>query len=467
MAELAAEVAAHSPASAERPPDVSDTGEGNGRPEEHKEFALSYNQQSLYFLHRLSPQSAAYNISVIGVLTGPFDPEAFGRALASVVRRQAALRTIFVLRDGLPTQKIQDRSEPRLIQEDASEWSEARLRERLQQEASRPFDLSESPAWRAKLFRCSADRHVLALTVHHILADLWSLTVWLEELTECYLAEASNSPPSLPALTTTYGDLVQRQSAWLASSEGEQAQERWLARLGGDWPVLRLPATAAQGSESQSYGARKTLRLGRSCRDRVRRFSQRHGVTPYVTLLSVFQALLSRYTAQKRFLVGSPTAGRDHADSSRLIGYFVNPIVLRADLEGSPNFLQLLRRTRQEVSDALANSAYPFSALVERLRPSRSLDQSPLFNVVFVMQSAPGGRREDLTGFALGASGSRLSLGPASLESLDFDPGAALYDLTLAAGETNEDLILSLQYRNKLFTAETAERMLCQFQTLL
>jgi amino acid adenylation domain-containing protein len=467
LVELAAEVAAHSPTRAERPPEVSSNGQSIERPEDLKEFALSYNQQSLFFLHRLSPHSAAYNIFVTGMLTGPFDPEAFSRALASVVRRQASLRTIFVLRDGLPIQRVQDRSEPRLLQEDASGWSEAQLHERLQQEATLPFDLGVAPAWRVKLFRSSADRHVLALTVHHILADLWSLTVWLEELTDAYLAESSDSPPNLPALTTTYGDLVRRQSAWLASPEGEQARERWLARLGGDWAVLRLPATATQVSEPQSYGTRKILRLGRSCSDRVRRFSQSQGVTPYVTLLSVFQVLLSRYTAQRRFLIGSPTAGRDHAEFSRLIGYFVNPIVLRADLEGSPNFLQLLRRARQEVSDALADSAYPFSELVERLRPSRSLDQSPLFNVMFVMQSAPGGRREDLIGFALGASGSRLSLGLASLESLDFDPGAALYDLTLAAGETNEDLILSLQYRSNFFTAETAERMLGHFQTLL
>ena len=467
LAELAAEMAAHSPTRAERPLYVSDNGESNERPEDLKEFALSYNQQSLYFLHRLSPHSAAYNISVTGMLTGPFDPEAFGRALATVVQRQASLRTIFVLRDGLPIQRIHDRSEPRLLQEDASGWSEAQLREQLRQEASRPFDLGAAPPWRLKLFRCSADRHVLALTVHHILADLWSLTIWLEELTEAYLAESSNSPPNLPTLKTTYGDLVRRQSAWLASPEGEQARERWLARLGGDWPVLRLPATATEVSKPQSYGARKTLRLGRSCRDQVRRFSQSHSVTPYITLLSVFQMLLGRYTAQRRFLIGSPTAGRDQAEFSRLIGYFVNPIVLRADLEGAPNFLELLWRTRQEVSDALAGSAYPFSALVERLRPNRSPDQLPLFNVMFVMQSAPGGRREDLTGFALGASGSRLSLGLASLESLDFDPGSALYDLTLAAGETNEDLILSLQYRNSLFTAESAERMLCHFQTLL
>jgi hypothetical protein len=287
------------------------------------------------------------------------------------------------LREGLPVQGVQDSSAPRFVQEDASEWSEAKLHSQLQQEAARPFDLSVAPGWRVKLFRCSADRNVLALTAHHILADLWSLTVWLEELTEAYVAELFDSSPNLPALEATYGDFVRGQSAWLASPEGRQAGERCLARLTGDWPTLHLPTTAMRVSEPQLSGARRTLRLGGACRDRVRRFSQTHQVTPYVTLLSVFQLLLSRYTAQRKFLIGSPSAGRSQAEFSRLIGYFVNPIVLRVDLEGAPSFLQLLRETRVEVSDALADEAFPFSLLVGRLRPDRNPQRAPLFNLLW------------------------------------------------------------------------------------
>ncbi|ABA25098.1 Amino acid adenylation (plasmid) [Trichormus variabilis ATCC 29413] len=425
------------------------------------EYSLTYGQQALYFLQQLAPENYAYNIARAARIYGDLNIAAFHRAWQILVDRHPALRTSFITIDGQPRQRVCQQVEVCWLQQDATTWDETYLSDRLLEIAYRPFNLEQDPLMRLSLFTRSSQEHILLLVVHHIIADFWSLTILVDELGKLYQAE------NLPLITCQYADYVSTTAKMIASSQGEKLQAYWEQQLAGELPVLNVPADRMRPPMQTYRGDSISWQLGQELTNKLQNFSQQHQVTLYMTMLAVFQVLLYRYTGQEDLLVGSPTTGRSRADFAGLVGYFVNPIVLRANFAENPTFEQFLQQVRSLVLDALTHQDYPFARLVEQLQPTRDPSRSPIFQVMFVFQKAHLLNNEGLGGFALGEAGARLKLGELELESLPLSKRIAQFDLTLAISQVNGVLSTSWEYNADLFDAATITRMAGHFQTLL
>jgi amino acid adenylation domain-containing protein len=431
------------------------------------EHLLSYGQQSLWFLHRLDPASTAYNIVVPMRLRGPLEAETFRRSLQRLVERHPSLRTTFAETGGVAVQRVAAKAEASLDVQDASGWNEEEVRRRLSEIAHTPFDLERGPLFRVSLLSRSSDEHVIVLSIHHIVSDFWSLGVLVEELGALYEAEKKGEPAELAPPALLYTDYVRWQAEILRGEEGARLSSYWQKKLGGELPQLDLPTTHARPIAQSFRGASQPFRLGPELTRRLKALAQGQGATFYMTLLAAWQVFLHRYTGQDELLVGTPTAGRPLAHLGRVTGYFVNPVVLRADLSNRPTFKTFLGRVRQTVLEAFEHQDYPFAALVEALQPQRDLSRSPLFQVMFALQKAGSQHEEALASFALGEAGARLKFGDLTFESVAVERCVAQFDLLLMMAETDGALSASLQYSTDLFDAAAVRRMVENFRTLL
>jgi natural product biosynthesis luciferase-like monooxygenase protein len=435
------------------------------RPEQNGEiYPLSAGQKALWFLHQLAPESTSYNIVGAARIRADLDVAALRRSFQTLVERHSGLRTTFTTQNGEPFQQLHDRMELSFHQEDASD---SRLDEQLTEWAHLPFDLENGPLVRIVVFTRSAQEHVVLLAMHHIVSDFWSLAVLLDELRYLYPAERRGTRHILEPLRLNYTDFVRWQSEMLASQEGERLWSYWKTQLAGDLPLLNLPTDRPRPPMQTYRGASHPFKLGAQLTHDLKQLGRSHGATLFMTLLAGFQTLLYRYTGQEDLLVGSLTAGRDSAGSAGVVGYFVNPVVLRADLSGLPTFAAFLDRVRQTVLAAFDHQHYPFPLLVERLQPVRDAARSPIFQVMFILQKAYLLDADGLASLAVGESGARVVLGELPMESVMVKQQAAQFDLTLVMAEVDGYLSASIQYNTDLFDATTMVRMAGHYQTLL
>jgi amino acid adenylation domain-containing protein len=433
--------------------------------ETHGVHPLSYGQRALWFLHQLTPTSAAYNIANAVCIRSELDIPALRRAFQMLIDRHASLRTTFTTIHGEPVQRVVESQDVSFQEEDASAWSDIEMHARLVADAHHPFDLERGPLLRLSLFRRSRHDHILLLVVHHLVADLWSLAGLMHELDVLYPAAKDGTESPLPPLALRYTDYVRWQTERLAGPQGEQLWTYWQQQLAGELPTLNLPADRPRPPLQTYRGAAHTFRLNRHLTRQLRELAQAEGTTLYTLLLAAFQTLLHRYTGQDEILVGSPTAGRSHAGLDNLVGYFVNPVVLHANLSAQPTFRAFLRQVRSTVLAALEHQDYPFALLVERLQLQRDLSHSPLFQTMFVWEKPH--RFEALSKLILGASEARVILGGLALEALALEQQVTQFDLTLMVVETGEELTAALQYSTDLFDGARIARMAAHFQTLL
>jgi amino acid adenylation domain-containing protein len=428
---------------------------------------LSHGQQALWFLHRMAPDSAAYNVSSAMRVHGRLDSAVLRRAFEKLVARHAALRTTFDDSEGTPVQRVHESLPAHFEEVDATSWSDAVWRQWLAEQAHRPFNLGEGPLLRVSLLSRSEDEHLLLVVAHHIVVDFWSLAVLLGEMGGLYEAESKGSAANLARLPVQYTDYVRRQTEMLEGGEGERLWNYWERQLGSDLPALELPYDRPRPPVQTYRGATHAFKLSAELTRGLKELGQGAGATLYMVLLSAFQVLLQRYSGQDEFATGSPSAARNSAALAGVVGYFVNPLVIRADLSGNPRFVEHLARVRQTVLDAFAHQDYPFALLVQRLQPDRDASRTPLFQAMFVMQQAHLMRDEGLASFALGEEGGRIRLGELVLESVALERRVALFDLRLSMTETGETLAASLEYNTDLFDAATMERMALHFEQLL
>jgi amino acid adenylation domain-containing protein len=431
------------------------------------EHPLSFNQQSLWFLHQLAPESPAYNIARAVRLRSALDAPALRRAFQAALDRHASLRSVFRERAGKPVQHVCESAEIYFEETNASAWDEPALNSRLVEEAHRPFDLEHGPLLRLHLFQRSAEDFVLLLVVHHIAIDFWSLAVLAHEIGVLYSAEKKGRAADLPPLARQYLDYVNWQSEMLASAEGEALWSYWRRQLAGYLPAINLPTDRPRAPVQTYKGAAYSIPLDVDLSRVLRQLAQDHGATVYMVLLASFYALLQRHTNQTDILVGSPTTHRGLASMAGVVGYFVNPLALRADLSGDPTFTELLDRTRQTVLDSFAHQDYPFALLVEQLHPVRDPSRTPLFQVMFSFQKAHSQYGKELAAFALGGSEERIELGELRLESVALEQRVAQFDLTLTVADVEEELAASFEYNTDIFDAATIERMAARWRVLL
>ncbi|HJX26276.1 MAG TPA: amino acid adenylation domain-containing protein, partial [Thermoanaerobaculia bacterium] len=418
------------------------------------DLPLSAAQGRMWFLDRLHPGTAAYHLAGEVRLRGRLEPGALAAALEGVVRRHEALRTAFSERPEGPVQEIRAAAGVPLPVIDLSHLldSTAEADRLVAAEARRPFDLTQPPLLRATLLRLGAEEHRLALVLHHIVADGWSLGLLLRELGASYGSEELPEPPPLQL-----SDFAVAEREWIAAGRLAEQESFWRERLAGDLPALDLPTDFLRPRKIGFRGLTRTRVLPAELAVSLEQAGQGRGATLFMTLLAGFAVLLSRTASQEDLVIGAPVANRNHPDSQGVIGCFVNTLPLRLDLAGSPSFAELLDRVRAVCLAAYARQELPLERIVEIVRPAgRETGRSPLFQALLVLDEEalvprfPG----------LETRLARLDTGTAKLD-------LSLHITSQAAERSAAGLGLVLEAAADLFRAETAERLLGHFQALL
>jgi hypothetical protein len=305
---------------------------------------------------------------------------------------------------------------------------------------------------RVRLVRLTGEEHVLVVVMHHIVSDGWSMGVLIKEVGALYESYSEGKESELEELEVQYGDFAVWQREWLQGEVLETQLQYWKKRLGGTLPVLELPADRPRPQIQSWRGAHRNFRLPQPLSEQVKALSRQQGVTLYMTLLAAYNVLLSRYTGQDDILIGSVIAGRNRGETEKLIGFFLNTLIMRTDLTGEPTFLELLGRVREVCLGAYAHQDVPFEKLVEELQPERELSRSPIVQVTFGLQNAPMGE---------------LTLPNLKLSRVEFENEVVRFDLTLWMMETDEGLAGTWTYNTELFEEARIKRMEGHLQRLL
>ncbi|MCI0439923.1 MAG: condensation domain-containing protein, partial [Chloroflexi bacterium] len=315
-----------------------------------------------------------------------------------------------------------------------------------------PFDMAGGPLLRVTLVRLSEDEHVVLFTMHHIISDGWSMSVFVKEVAALYRASMEGQPSPLPELSVQYADYAVWQREWLQGEVLEGQVQYWREHLSGAPAVLELPTDRPRSAMQRHRGARQSFAFSAELSERLRELSRREGVTLFMTLMAAWQLLLSRYSGQDDIVVGTSIANRNRTEVEPLIGFFINTLGLRTHLDEGLSFRDLVRQVKETALGAYAHQDLPFEKLVEELQPQRRLSHTPLFQVVLVLQNAPSG--------ALELPGLKLSPLSQGVEH-------AMLDLLLNMQEAGPVLRGSLIYDADLFNASTALRMVTHLRTLL
>jgi len=419
---------------------------------------LSFAQERLWFLDELSPGSVAYNLPVAMPLLGGIDAAALAWALNEIVRRHEVLRTTFESRGGRPVQVIAPASRLALPIVDRSDLPEHELPAEAARlaaaELERRFDLARGPLLATTLVRLGPGEHLLLLTMHHIVADGWSLGIFLRELEALYQARCAGQVSPLPELPIQYADFALWQRRWLESEALAPALAYWKRQLHGAPARLEVPGDRERPVVQSASGALLKFSLSAELVGRMAALGRALSVAPFATLLAAFLLLLQRWCRQDDVVVGTPIANRNRTEIEGLIGFFVNMLVLRADLSGGPSFRAAVRRVHEVTLDAYTFQDLPFERLVEELQPERNLGHHPLFQVSFMLQNAPP---------LQGRQGTR--------DKARFAPETAgvtaKFDVGLALGETEEGLAGAVEYNTDLFDATTMRRLAGHYATIL
>ncbi|HET8841222.1 MAG TPA: amino acid adenylation domain-containing protein, partial [Ktedonobacteraceae bacterium] len=423
---------------------------------------LSFAQQRLWVLEQLNPGTATYNIPLAVRLSGPLDKHALIQSLQAIVARHETLRTTFQVNEGTPTQLIHELPADSstypidftLI--DARDWAPEQRGQLthlfIQQEASRPFDLTTGPLIRAHLLWLDDTKQVLLLTLHHIISDGWSLGVLARDLGTFYQAFHTGTSPQLPVLPIQYVDYAAWQRQRLQEETLASLLHYWKEQLAELPTVLTLPTDRARPPRQTFNGSNYTFTLSSELTEALRQIGQGEGATLFMTLLATFQILLCRYSGQEDIVVATPIANRSHVDVENLIGFFINTLVLRTNLRGNPSFRTLLQRVRTMALDAYLHQDVPFEQIVQAVQPERDMAYAPLCQVAFQLQNL---------------TQETLDLPDITLQTIEVESTTTKFDLTLSINKHESGLSGEFEYNSDLFDRNTIVRMTAHFQRLL
>ncbi|NOK22272.1 amino acid adenylation domain-containing protein, partial [Corallococcus carmarthensis] len=418
--------------------------------------ALSFAQQRLWFMDQLEPGSPLYNMPVAMRLEGELNVDVLERALSEVTRRHEALRTTFVDGPSGPVQRVWPEVGLSMAVRDLSQTAgperEPLARTRIEKEILRPFDLANGPLLRVLLLKLEEHRHVLVVTMHHIVSDGWSLDVLVREVATLYGAFAQGARSPLPPLRMQYADYAAWQRGWLQGEVLEAQLGYWREQLRGAPPVLELPTDKPRPAVRAYRGAQRSVVFSRELTEGLKNLGRSEGASLFMVLLAAWQTLLSRYSGQDDVSVGTPMAGRTRSELEELIGVFVNTLVLRARFTRALTFRALLQQVRETVLGATEHQDLPFERLVEALQPVRDMGRSPLFQVMFILQNASRGP---------------VTVQGLKLQALELETRTAKFDLLMQLSETADGLRGTLEYDTDLFAAPTMERMVAHLRVLL
>ena len=422
---------------------------------------LSFAQHRLWLLNQFEQNnSATYSMPMALQLSGHLNIKALQHSLYWLLERHTSLRSFFPEHEGQARVQIHAMNNVNVLQlEDlrqlTGQQQSTEVQKRADHHAATPFDLAHGPLFKADLLQLDGQQSVLLLNMHHIISDGWSMGIFIRDLQQAYTAYARNQSPNSPPLAIQYSDYAAWQRNWLQGEVLQQQLDYWQQQLTGIPELLELPTDNARPPQQSHQGAHHAHTLPATLYQAINRLSQQQGVTLFMTLLTVFNILLARYSRQDDICVGSPVSNRTHIQTEDLIGFFVNILVLRTRIpapEHPGRFIDLLQTTRKTCLAAYAHQDIPFEMLVEQLQPARSLSHSPLFQVMLALQ---------------GDATEQLELPGLTVTSLQQACPIAKYDLTLSIAKKEGQLHCAWEYATDVFNAETIGRMAGHFETLL
>ncbi len=420
---------------------------------------LSYAQERIWFLEQLAPGTAVYNIPIAIRLSGSIDHDCLGKALQTVINRHVVLRTRYESEQGAPIGNIDGNVSTELVLSDLTDSHLATAKElalaQARVEATQPFDLANSPLIRARLWALPENQYLFMIVIHHSVSDGWSIAVMLDEIASAYNSLTAGQEPALEPLPVQYADYAQWQREILKGDALASQQQYWKSRLPNDHMVLQLPLDNKRPATSRQLGNIQVMELPESTGAALQSLANEHGCSLFMLLMAAYQVFLYRYTGAEELYIGTPVNNRDKSELEKLIGFFINTLVIGADLSGSPTFAGLLGATRSTVLEAFENKDLPFEKLVSSLDIDRDLDSNPLFQVMFAFQNTPE------IGFRLdGCNDASL------LRYDELNTGTSKVDISLVV-ETDEQWRVMLEYNSEIFNAGSIERMLDSFAVLL
>jgi len=417
---------------------------------------LSFPQQRQLFLELLERGTAVNNLSVFLELRGKLDLSVLEQSTNQIIARHDVLRTRFSFGLGMPAPEVLADLMITLpivdLQEIDVTEQVAEARRLAEKEVLQPFDLTQAPLIRLKLYVLSNGKYLLLVVVHHTIADGWSLGVFLRELLAFYQAITVGKPPQAPELPIQYADFACWQTKNKRAIALEPSMAYWKKQLAGELPVLELPNDQPRGARQSFYGGTYRFSLSHECIGALEKLGRQEDATLFMTLLTAFYILLHRYSGQEDILVGTPVANRNLPELEHLIGVFINTLVLRTDLSGDPGFRTLLKRVRDVSLEAYTHQDIPFEQLVEALKPKRDLSRTPLFQVVFNLQNSPM---------------PNLEIPALEMRFLEIDRGVSQFDLTLMLTKSEGQYHSAVEYNAELFNPATIARMFQSFHQLL
>jgi amino acid adenylation domain-containing protein len=418
-----------------------------GRRSKDRPAPLSYAQQRLWFLAQLESGSAAYNLPFALHLTGMFNRDAMRASVQEIVRRHEILRTHFIDHHGMAQQVVNEVLDIPIKEIDLQHLDDsaklAELERLARADAIQPFDLTRVPLLRITLVQLHERENVLLVTMHHIVSDGWSNEILINEFAALYEGMCIGRPPQLPELKIQYADFAVWQRDWLQGAVLAKEMEYWRGQLAGIAP-LELLTDYPRPSALSHRGAAVPLHLDAGVLNDLKARGRREGVTLFMTLLAAFDVLLARYSGQNDIGVGTPVAGRRWSETELLIGFFINTLVIRIQMDGDFTFRELLRRVRETALAAYEHQDVPFEAVVDELQPERNLGRTPLFEVMLTLQNATPGQ---------------VRLSNLDVRPIAFPTEFAKFELNLFLSETAEGLHGELCYDTDLFCAQTIDRL--------
>ncbi|WP_121809993.1 non-ribosomal peptide synthetase [Mucilaginibacter kameinonensis] len=408
---------------------------------------LSYSQERLWFIDRLEG-SVQYHIPAVLKLTGDVNVKALGNALKEVVERHEVLRTVIREHEGQGHQYI--KANGWILKQ--SEINQGELQAYISKEVNRPFNLSQDDMLRAELIQTAPNEYVLLLVLHHIAADGWSMPLLVTEFSKLYNSYNTNQTPELKAPEIQYADYAIWQREYLNAEKLQHKLSYWEEKLAGT-ATLELPTDHMRPAVQSSRGSVYEFTVNKEQTAKLQQLSLEQGATLYMTLLSIFKVLLYRYSGQEDICVGTPVANRDREETAELIGFFVNTLALRTNVNGKETFATLLSKVKQTTLEGYSHQEVPFEKVVEAVVKERDLSRSPLFQVMFVLQN---------TGVI-----PTFELGDIKVTGERAGDYSSKYDLSFNAEETKGEVRIAVEYNIDLYEATTVERMAGHYSQLI
>ncbi|WP_254635230.1 condensation domain-containing protein, partial [Paenibacillus sp. GbtcB18] len=423
---------------------------------ETNRYPMSSGQQRLWVIQQYEPDSAAYHIATAITIHGKLNIQALQHSLNETLKRHESLRTSLIAEEESPCQYVSLHCEIAIpfieLQHGSSDERKVAWEQLVEQEIAKPFDLTRAPLIRLLLTQLNGSEYKLLFVMHHIVADGWSFGVLVKEIAALYESYSKNGAAALPPLVHQYVDYSLWQREYLQSEVYRSHLGYWKNTLAGALPLLSLSTDHARSAAQTYKGEVYSFRLTHALTKSLEKLAQEEGVTLFMLLIVAYAILLGRYSQQHDILIGTPVAGRNRKEWEGLIGYFVNTLVIRADLSDSPSFKQLLAKIKKISLEAFDHQDVPFEKIVEALQMERNTSYQPIVQVQFALQNTPK---------------TKVNVDALVFEMEELDTKTSKFDLSLTMQYNQKGLLADLQYATDLFNRETIERMGTHFITII